>query len=133
MRSTVFLSLVALTSVVAGADRLHLPAGGKPNGKKVVLVAGDEEYRSEETCPMLAKILSQRHGFDCTVIFSTNPDGGFIDPNCQTNIPGTESLDAADLLIIGTRFRQLPPEQIADVAEFLEAGKPVIGFRTATH
>ena len=133
MRSTVFLSLVALTSVVAGADRLHLPAGGKPNGKKVVLVAGDEEYRSEETCPMLAKILSQRHGFDCTVIFSTNPDGGFIDPNCQTNIPGTESLDAADLLIIGTRFRQLPPEQIADFAEFLEAGKPVIGFRTATH
>ena len=40
------------------ADWLHVPAkDGTANGKKIVLVAGDEEYRSEETCPMLAKIL----------------------------------------------------------------------------
>ena len=133
MRHAIILTLTALTGLVSAADRLHLPPKGTPNGKKVVLVAGDEEYRSEESCPMLAKILSQKHGFDCTVIFSTNPDGGFIDPNCQTNIPGTDALDAADLMIIGTRFRQLPPDQIANFAEFLNAGKPVIGFRTATH
>ena len=133
MRHAIILTLTALTGLVSAADRLHLPPKGTPNGKKIVLVAGDEEYRSEESCPMLAKILSQKHGFDCTVIFSTNPDGGFIDPNCQTNIPGTEALDSADLMIIGTRFRQLPPDQIANFAEFLNAGKPVIGFRTATH
>ena len=134
MRSRLLLSCFALTTLGAtAADRLHLPPAGKPNGKKVVLVAGDEEYRSEESCPMLAKILSQKHGFDCTVLFSQNPDGGYVDPNCQTNIPGTEALDKADLMIIGTRFRQLPPDQIANFAEFLDAGKPVIGFRTATH
>jgi mono/diheme cytochrome c family protein/glucose/arabinose dehydrogenase/type 1 glutamine amidotransferase len=134
MRYTTLLTVLAITSVTASAaDRLHLPPKGKANGKKVVLVAGDEEYRSEESCPMLAKILSQKHGFECTVLFSQNPDGGFVDPNCQTNIPGSEALDSADLMIIGTRFRQLPPDQIENFAEFLDAGKPVVGFRTATH
>jgi hypothetical protein len=36
-------------------------------------------------------------------------------------------------MIIGTRFRQLPDAQLAPIAAFLNAGKPVIGFRTATH
>ena len=131
------LTLTALTFLSASglaADWLHLPAkAGTGNGKKIVLVSGDEEYRSEETCPMLAKILNQKHGFDCTVLFAINPDGGYIDSNFQKNIPGTEALDSADLLIIGTRFRQLPDDQIAHFAKFLDAGKPVIGFRTATH
>ncbi len=82
---------------------------------------------------MLAKILSQKHGFDCVVLFAINPNGGHIDSNFQQNIPGTAALDSADLLIIGTRFRQLPDDQIAKFAAFLNAGKPVIGFRTATH
>ena len=116
------------------ADWLTLPAKpGTANGKKIVLVSGDEEYRSEESCPMLAKILSQKYGFDCVVIFAINPDGGYIDPNFQKNLPGTEALGSADLMIIGTRFRQLPDEQIAKFATYLNAGKPIIGFRTATH
>ncbi len=128
------LVFALLGSTAFGADWLHLaPKAGTANGKKIVLISGDEEYRSEESCPMLAKILSQKHGFDCTVLFAINPDGGYIDSNFQKNIPGTEALDSADLLIIGTRFRQLPDEQIEHFAKFLNAGKPVIGFRTATH
>ncbi len=133
MKST-FFSILLLSSTTFAADWLHLPAKeGTANGKKIVLVSGDEEYRSEETCPMLAKILSQRHGFDCTVLFAINPDGGYIDSNFQKNIPGTEALDTADLMIIGTRFRNLPEDQLAHFAKFLDAGKPVIGFRTSTH
>lgn len=82
---------------------------------------------------MLAKILSQKYGFDCVVLFAINPEGGYIDSNFQKNIPGTEALKSADLMIIGTRFRQLPDSQLANFAEFLNAGKPVMGFRTATH
>jgi mono/diheme cytochrome c family protein/glucose/arabinose dehydrogenase len=131
---SILLTFALFSSSVLGADWLHLPAKpGTANGKKIVLVAGDEEYRTEETCPMLAKILSQKHGFDCTVLFSINPDGGYIDPNFQKNIPGTEALASADLLIIGSRFRQLPDDQLAHFAAYLNTGKPVIGFRTATH
>lgn len=129
------LALFAISAGIASAQEwLLLPAkAGTSNGKKIVLVSGDEEYRSEESCPMLAKILSQKYGFDCVVLFAINPDGGYIDSNFQKNIPGTEALKSADLMIIGTRFRQLPDNQLANFAEFLNAGKPVMGFRTATH
>ena len=44
------------------------PGGEGPGkGRHIVLLAGDEEYRSEEGLPMMAKILSTHHGFDCTV------------------------------------------------------------------
>ncbi|MFZ4767940.1 MAG: ThuA domain-containing protein [Roseimicrobium sp.] len=129
------VGLHACAAAALAQDYLSLPAQsvGSGNGKTIVLIAGDEEYRTEETCPMLAKILSQKHGFNCEVLFSTDPSSGYIDPNNQSNIRGTETLDKADLLIIGTRFRQLPDEQLAPIARFLNAGKPVIGFRTATH
>ncbi|HBE22285.1 MAG TPA: dehydrogenase, partial [Verrucomicrobiales bacterium] len=126
---------IAISCTIAKADDwLLLPAKeGTANGKKIVLISGDEEYRSEESCPMLAKILSQKYGYDCVVLFAINPDGGYIDSNLQNNIPGTAALKSADLMIIGTRFRQLPDDQLAPIAEYLNAGKPVIGFRTATH
>ena len=37
--------------------------GSDNTGKHVVLISGDEEYRSEEALPQLAKILSTHHGF----------------------------------------------------------------------
>lgn len=102
-------------------------------GKHVVLVSGDEEYRSEEALPQLAKILSERHGFRCTVLFAIDPETGEIDPENTGNIPGLELLKSADLMIIATRFRQLPEDQMRHLAEYVEAGKPVLGMRTATH
>jgi type 1 glutamine amidotransferase len=106
---------------------------GPGNGKHIVLISGDEEYRSEEALPMLAKILATHHGFDCTVLFSINPNDGSIDPENQTNIPGIEKLDSADLMIIATRFRELPDEAMKHVDAFVHSGKPIIGLRTATH
>lgn len=104
---------------------------GPGKGKQIVLVAGDEEYRSEEALPQLGKILAKHHGFTCTVLFSMNPEDGTIDPDNRRNIPGLESLRSADLMIIATRFRELPDEQMRYVAEYIDAGKPVIGMRAA--
>jgi len=106
---------------------------GPGAGKHIVLIAGDEEYRSEEAMPMLGQILAVRHGFKCTVLFSINPEDGTIDPNNQNNIPGLESLADADMMIIATRFRQLPDEQMKYVDDFVQSGKPIMGLRTATH
>jgi type 1 glutamine amidotransferase len=98
-----------------------------------VLVSGDEEYRSEEFLPQLGKILAKHHGFKCTALFAVDPASGTIDPNNIGNIPGLESLDTADLLIISTRFRDLPDEQMAHFDRYVKSGKPIIGIRTATH
>jgi hypothetical protein len=109
-------------------------SNGPGKGMHVVLIAGDEEYRSEEAMPQLAKILSTHHGFNCTVVFSQDPaKPGIVDPNHQTNIPNMEALYDADLMIIGTRFRSLTDDQMKAVEDYLLAGKPVVGMRTATH
>lgn len=102
-------------------------------GKHVVLIAGDEEYRSEEGLPQLAKILTTQHGFRTTVVFPIDPDSGIIQPNHQKNIPGLHNLESADLMVIATRFRNLPDEQMQHIDNFIMSGKPVIGMRTATH
>lgn len=107
--------------------------GGPGAGKHIVMVSGDEEYRSEEALPMLAKILSTHHGFDCTVLFAIDPETGGIDPEHQTNIPGLEALDAADLMLIFTRFRELPDEQMKHIVDYIHSGRPIMGLRTATH
>jgi len=100
----------------------------------VVLVSGDEEYRSEEALPQLAKILSQRHGFKCTVLFAQDPQKpGIVDPNYTNNIPGLDQLQSADMMIIFTRFRALPDSQMKFIDDYLKSGKPVIGMRTSTH
>ena len=110
------------------------PAPDLPGaGKHVVWIAGDEEYRSEESLPMLAKILARRHGFRCTVLFSTDPGDGTIDPMNQTHIPGMPSVAEADLVVLMLRFRELPDADMKPFADHVEAGKPVVGIRTATH
>ena len=102
-------------------------------GKRIVLISGDEEYRSEEALPMLAKVLSAHHGFDCTVLFAIDPETGEIDPENQTNIPGLDALDTADLMLIFVRFRELPDERMKRIVDYINSGRPIIGLRTATH
>ncbi len=102
-------------------------------GKHIVLLTGDEEYRSEEGLPMLGKILAVRHGFKCTVLFPINPQTSEIDPNYTKNIPGIEALKDADLVIMLWRFRELPDEQMQHFVDYYLAGKPIIALRTSTH
>ncbi|MDB5389342.1 MAG: Trehalose utilization [Planctomycetaceae bacterium] len=106
---------------------------GAGKGKHIVLISGDDEYRSEESLPQLAKILSTHHGFKCTVLFPIDPKDGTIKPDLQTNIPGLEALNTADLAVIFLRFRNLPDDQMQLFVDFAESGKPMIGMRTATH
>ncbi|MBX3412192.1 MAG: ThuA domain-containing protein [Pirellulales bacterium] len=106
---------------------------GPGRGNHVVLVSGDEEYRSEETLPELAQILAERHGFKCTVLFAIDPDDGTINPNQSDNIPGLEALRDADLLVLFTRFRRLPEWQMKELVDYIESGRPIVGLRTATH
>jgi len=106
---------------------------GPGKGKHIVFVTGDDEYRSEEGMPQLAKILAVRQGFKCTVLFAIDPKDGTIKPDYQMNIPGTEVLYGADLMVLFTRFRQLPDDQMKAIVDFTNSGKPIIGLRTATH
>ena len=139
LRAVGLACVVAIAAVsmpragVAADPWLVIPGNDGPGGgRRVVLISGDEEYRSEEALPQLAKILARRHGFTCTVLFAIGTDGT-ITPTRGDNIPGLEALRAADLMIIATRFRDLPGDQMKEIDDYLASGRPIIGLRTATH
>jgi hypothetical protein len=105
---------------------------GPGKGKHIVFLSGDEEYRSEEALPMLAKILSQRHGFKCSVVFSIN-DQGQIDPAKQDSVSDSKVLDTADAIVMALRFRRWPDVDMQRFVAALKRGTPMIGLRTSTH
>lgn len=127
---------VLATSVLIGqpgAVSISYPAKAGPgNGRHVVLLAGDEEYRSEEALPMLAKILSQRHGFKTTVLFSVDPDGT-INPKNGASLSDPAALDSADAIVMLLRFRHWSDEDMARFDKRLQAGTPIVALRTSTH
>jgi len=130
---SLMLSALCCPAHAATAGIVLEGTGGPGKGLHIVLVSGDEEYRSEQALPQLARILATHHGFKCTVLFAINPKDGTIDPNQRDNIPGLEALDAADLMVIFTRFRDLPDVQMMHIVDYVESGRPIVAMRTATH
>jgi hypothetical protein len=136
MRGTTWLIWPAVMATLAAAEDPWLAfegKGGPGSGKHVVLISGDEEYRSEEALPQLGKILALRHGFRTTVLFAIDPTDGTVNPDRRDNIPGLQALRSADLMVLFVRFRDLPDEQMKYIVEYVESGRPIVGLRTATH
>lgn len=139
MATTLMFVLILAVSQVIVASAAEKPwvvyggGSGPGQGKHIVFVTGDEEYRSEESMPMLAKILAVHHGFKCTVLFAINDETGEIDPVTVTSIPGLKALENADLMVLFIRFRELPDEQMKYIMDYTNSGKPIVALRTATH
>ena len=93
----------------------------------VVFVTGDDEYRSEITMPMIAAILVKDHGMRTSVAYARPV------PQTKDNIEGLQALASADLMVMYTRFRQLPDDQLKRILAFVDSGKPLVGLRTTTH
>lgn len=127
------LGSLAWSQAPANDASVSYPAKAGPGGgRHVVLLSGDEEYRSEEALPMLGKILSQRHGFRTTVLFSVDPDGT-INPKASASLSDPAALDTADAIVMSLRFRAWPDETMARFDKYLRAGKPIVALRTSTH
>ncbi|MBK8091105.1 MAG: ThuA domain-containing protein [Verrucomicrobiaceae bacterium] len=129
---SLFLATAASLTSIRAADHVVYEPAGEAKGKHIVLLAGDEEYRSEEALPMLGKILSQHHGYKCTVLFSVDKDG-LIDPGAGKSLTHPESLDSADAVVLLLRFRHWDDATSKKFADAVNRGIPVIGLRTSTH
>ncbi|MBI5818804.1 MAG: ThuA domain-containing protein [Verrucomicrobia bacterium] len=130
---TLLLTMLAIAVTATAAGVVYEGKDGPGKGKHVVLLSGDEEYRSEEAMTLLGRILAVHHGFKCTVLYSIDPKTGEIDPTVKNNIPGIEALDTADMCVMSLRFRELPDEQMKHFVDYLNAGKPILALRTSTH
>lgn len=120
-----FLTAAALSvglMLASGAS----DAKWQASAKHIVFVTGDDEYRSEITMPMIAG-LAERAGFRTSVAYARPR------PQTENNIEGLEALRTADLMVIYTRFRALPDDQLRLILDYVASGKPIIGLRTSTH
>lgn len=142
-----FFALVLACGLARGATQeqwLTYDGGDGPGkGRRIVLIAADQEYRSEQSMPMMAKILSTHHGFDCIVLFAVN-DQGEVDPTLpvypekgqplkEHHIPGLEHLASADLVIFFPRLLTLPMRERELIVKYIDSGKPILSIRTGNH
>lgn len=131
------LTLIAISfawaSPPSAAELVYEGTSGIGHGQHIVFLAGDHEYRSEESLPALGRLLAKHHGFKCTVLFNIDPESGEIVAGTPSNIPHMEALETADLAVVFLRFQNLPAEQMKHLDAYLSRGGPVVGMRTATH
>ena len=99
---------------------------GKPHA---VFVVGTPHYSPQNSMPVLAKEL-ERFGFRTTVIL---PNGNPERNKNGEGILGLEALKDADVAIFFMRFLTLNDTQFQAIMDYVESGKPVVGFRTSTH
>lgn len=134
-KTTVTLIFSLLTWMIApllAEPLVYQGTEGPGKGKHIVFLAGDHEYRSEETLPALARILAKHQGFKCTVLFNTDPKSGEIVPG-NSNMPGMEALKSADLAVVFLRFQDFEDATMKHLVDYLNRGGPVVGLRTSTH
>lgn len=90
----------------------------------LAIVMAEQEYETNRTLP---KFAAEHLGKDFRVSYV------FADVTDRNKIPGLEVLQAADIALISVRRRTLKPDRLKIVQDFVAAGKPVIGIRTASH
>lgn len=105
--------------------------GGEPfrfakRKRRVLMLIGDDEYKTEVSLPALVKSDLAPLGFDTAIIHS--------DEQNKHSFPGmAERIAEADLVLVSVR-RRLPPKADLDALRaHIAAGKPLIGIRTACH
>ena len=86
---------------------------------------GEDEYQTEKTLPAFAVKELEPLGIRCTMAIA--------DPKSPHDFPGVAALDDADLLVLSVRRRAPKAAEMAMIRRYIEAGKPVVGIRTACH
>ena len=97
---------------------------------RVLFLIGEQEYNTRQTLPTFAEKELAPRGIECVFIHAgavANGDDGADD------FDGIEQLADADLLVLSVRRRTPPAAQLAVVREYLDAGRPLVGIRTASH
>ncbi len=89
----------------------------------VVFMVNDNHYEARHSLLQFAAELDKRGDVRTR----------FIDAQAGRGFAGTQLLAAADALVLYARREPLTPAQKQDVQAFLQAGKPLIALRTASH
>jgi len=92
---------------------------------RALFMIGEDEYKTEETLPAFAAKELEPLGIRCTFAIA--------DPKTPNDFPGIEALKDAGVLVVSVRRRAPTTEQMAIIRQYIDAGKPLVGIRTACH
>jgi putative heme-binding domain-containing protein len=92
---------------------------------KVLLISGSFEYKSAESLEGFQKYLEANYPVECVRAFAKNDK--------DKDFPGLDQLEKCDVAIFFTRRLQVDGDSLALVKKYVEAKKPVVGIRTASH
>lgn len=107
------LSLAFWSTSVAAAEPVH-----------AVFLLHEREYKTTKTVPAFAREhFEKKLGWKCTYVIDRRPN----------QLRGTEAVKDADVIFVSVRRQAIAPEQLAPIRAYIEAGKPVVGIRTASH
>ena len=94
------------------------------------LISGSNEYQSNISLPGFKQYLETQYSLQCTLIQARGKLNQFGE---YSELPGLESIDHSDVVILFTRRLTLPEEQLNKIRETIDSGKPVVAIRTASH
>jgi putative membrane-bound dehydrogenase-like protein len=106
-----------------GDGPVEIAAQEKNPPLKVCLVSGSLEYESDASLSALQEYLEKTYNVRCTRAFR----------NTDEDLPGLENLESSDVMLLFTRRLKITGDQLARVKKYCDAGKPIVGVRTASH
>jgi len=92
----------------------------------VVLIAAEPEYDSPASLESLRQSLDPARFR--SVLLKPAPNQDTAD-----NLPGTEAIDHAAVVVIFARFQRWPAKQLAPLERHLKRGGGIVAIRTSTH
>ena len=108
------------SSDLLGGPALRFREDDRPH---VAILVSDDHYKADETLPVFAGELRERWGCYVTLLHGEG----------TADIRHIDELDKADVLVLFIRRLALPEGQMAKIRQFLNAGKPLVAMRTASH
>jgi len=118
----------AIIAAAVLAFGVALPAQAEEEPPHIVFLVSEDEhnYEAHETIPPYAEWLESEHDFNTSVIH------GEGEPAAH-HFPDLERIAEADLVVIFFRRRALTEDQLGLIKDYLAAGNPLVGIRTANH
>jgi len=106
-----------------GGDRFRFKGDTK---KQIAVIIGENEYRTWETLPDFFRKEIAWRGYNVSYVLSSPKDA-------DSTFTNYDAIKDADLVVVTVR-RRTPPKAMMDLLRaHVDAGKPVVGIRTASH
>ncbi|HWE36485.1 MAG TPA: ThuA domain-containing protein [Isosphaeraceae bacterium] len=114
-----------MKTLLTGLLLLGMGVAARADGPplKVCLVSGSAEYHSDDSLAAFRSFLEASYPARCTLLKARG----------ESDLPGLEALDDCDVALFFTRRLTIDGDQLARVKKYVEAGRPIVAVRTASH